>query len=76
MNVHALCEECSRDSEFRVSPSDPALDLGHVGGRVRVAYGIWCAIRRCSSATRQCGASGTGNVSLRGLIGSSPVTST
>eukprot|EP00966_Prymnesium_polylepis_P091006 2106970-Prymnesium_polylepis.1 len=23
-----------------------------------VAYGLWCAVRRCSSATRLCGASG------------------
>eukprot|EP00966_Prymnesium_polylepis_P279560 6458241-Prymnesium_polylepis.1 len=25
-----------------------------------VAYGLWCTVRRCSSATRLCGASGTG----------------
>eukprot|EP00966_Prymnesium_polylepis_P106136 2457696-Prymnesium_polylepis.1 len=37
---------------------------------------VWCAVRRYSSATRLCGASassGTGYVSLRGLIGSRPV---
>eukprot|EP00966_Prymnesium_polylepis_P059156 1371202-Prymnesium_polylepis.1 len=35
-----------------------------------VAYGLWCAVRRCSSTTRLCGASGTGYVSLGGLISS------
>eukprot|EP00966_Prymnesium_polylepis_P335910 7391243-Prymnesium_polylepis.1 len=32
-----------------------------------VAYGLWCAVRRHSSATRLCGASGTGSVSYTHL---------
>eukprot|EP00966_Prymnesium_polylepis_P300334 6940339-Prymnesium_polylepis.1 len=38
-----------------------------------MACALWCAVRRYSSATRLCGAPGTGYVSLRGLIGSRPV---
>eukprot|EP00966_Prymnesium_polylepis_P235287 5441920-Prymnesium_polylepis.1 len=38
-----------------------------------MACGLWCAIRRYSSATRLGGASGTRYVSLRGPIGSRPM---
>eukprot|EP00966_Prymnesium_polylepis_P314493 7267243-Prymnesium_polylepis.1 len=36
-----------------------------------LVYGLWCAARRYSSATRLCGASGTRYMTMRGLIGSS-----
>eukprot|EP00966_Prymnesium_polylepis_P090606 2098107-Prymnesium_polylepis.1 len=35
---------------------------------VPMAYGLWCAVRRYSSATRLCGASGTRYMTTRGLI--------
>eukprot|EP00966_Prymnesium_polylepis_P208488 4830318-Prymnesium_polylepis.1 len=31
-----------------------------------MAYDLWCAVKRYSSAMRSCGASSTGYVSLRG----------
>eukprot|EP00966_Prymnesium_polylepis_P140000 3234337-Prymnesium_polylepis.1 len=35
-----------------------------------MAYGLWCAVRRYSDATRSCGASGTRYVTMRGRTGS------
>eukprot|EP00966_Prymnesium_polylepis_P284398 6570177-Prymnesium_polylepis.1 len=54
----------------------PSLRTSRCSKSIPMAYGVWCAIRRCSSATRLCGAFGTGYVLLGGLIGSRPVPST
>eukprot|EP00966_Prymnesium_polylepis_P108142 2503813-Prymnesium_polylepis.1 len=35
---------------------------------VAMAYGLWCAVRRYTDATRSCGASGTRYVTMKGLI--------
>eukprot|EP00966_Prymnesium_polylepis_P253975 5869201-Prymnesium_polylepis.1 len=34
-----------------------------------MAYGLWCAVRRCPALRAPCGASSTGYTSLRGLTG-------
>eukprot|EP00966_Prymnesium_polylepis_P030870 718192-Prymnesium_polylepis.1 len=41
----------------------------HADGSQPVAYALWCAVRRYSSATWLCGASGTRYVTMRGLTG-------
>eukprot|EP00966_Prymnesium_polylepis_P159764 3692713-Prymnesium_polylepis.1 len=47
------------ENGVRCVPSSPGEDAQTKSPSTAVAYGLWCAVRRYSDATRSCDASGT-----------------